>query len=199
MSIRKLRVRLLRLVFVPYVIAPFISRPPWPRGSAMDTVFEWAGYGLMLAGLFLRMWAIFFIGQLKSRELVTEGPYSLTRNPLYIGTFAIAIGAAFAFDNLIMLMIALLVIVPLHVVVAIEEEKRLESLFGIPYDVYRRRVPRFSFSFRSYERPETLCVSTSAIRRAAIDTFVVLLIPPLADLVELLYAHHLLPMLLEFP
>ena len=110
-----------------------------------------------------------------------------------MGTFAIVIGAALAFENLVMMLIAVTGIIPLHVWVVLAEERHLEDLFGEPFRCYRREVPRFLFSFRNYHRPDTLTVSASAVRRTFIDTVFVVLIPPLAELIEALHAHGLLP------
>jgi protein-S-isoprenylcysteine O-methyltransferase Ste14 len=61
------------------------SGHPTPRSVA-------AGLPLVLAGVALRVWAAGHL--LKTRELTVSGPYAYTRNPLYVGTFAI--GAGFA-------------------------------------------------------------------------------------------------------
>src|SRR5436853_7760781 len=52
------------------------------------------GSGIAVVGLGLRAWAC---GHLRKKaELDTSGPYSYTRNPLYLGSFLITIGFAIA-------------------------------------------------------------------------------------------------------
>ena len=100
------------------------------------------GVGLVLAvlGQSLRVWAA---GTLhKETELTDGGPYALTRNPLYLGSFVIALG------HLLMsgLVGAAVVILPAFWVVygatIRYEEERLLERFGSAYVEYRERVPR---------------------------------------------------------
>jgi len=53
-------------------------------------------YGGILAalGALLRLWASGHID--KGRALATEGPYAFTRNPLYLGSFLMALGVLLA-------------------------------------------------------------------------------------------------------
>jgi protein-S-isoprenylcysteine O-methyltransferase Ste14 len=45
-------------------------------------------------GATLRLWSTLYIGGRKRVVLVSDGPYSLCRNPLYVGTFLIALSNA---------------------------------------------------------------------------------------------------------
>jgi protein-S-isoprenylcysteine O-methyltransferase Ste14 len=49
-----------------------------------------AGVGYIIAGLLIRLWSNGYA--IKNDKLTTSGPYSFVRNPLYVGTFLIAIG-----------------------------------------------------------------------------------------------------------
>lgn len=53
-----------------------------------------AGAIVALIGVAIRAWAAGHIA--KNKELATSGPYSYTRNPLYLGSFLISIGFAIA-------------------------------------------------------------------------------------------------------
>lgn len=48
------------------------------------------GIGFITAGLALRLWANGYA--IKNDKLTTSGPYAFVRNPLYLGTFLIAVG-----------------------------------------------------------------------------------------------------------
>jgi protein-S-isoprenylcysteine O-methyltransferase Ste14 len=78
----------------------------------------------------------------KGGELLTEGPYGLSRNPRYLeimlGVFAYA-----AFSNYLGGYLVAAASVPaLHVIVLLEE-RELADRFGAEYDLYRSRVPRY--------------------------------------------------------
>lgn len=190
---------MLRLSAIPFVLLAVFVRPTWPVGSRIAFVVEFTGYLLLLAGLGIRMWSIFHIGGRKSRELVTEGPYSLCRNPLYVGTLLMVIGAGMCFENVPMLAAVLVVFVPVHLIAVRLEEKHLEALFPTDYPSYKRTVPRFLPRFRSYKRKDQLVVRLKTIRRIMVDTVAVLLLPEVEDLLEVLHEAGVIPVLWHFP
>ena len=49
-----------------------------------------AGIGYIIAGVLIRLWSNGYA--IKNDKLTTSGPYAFVRNPLYLGTFLIAIG-----------------------------------------------------------------------------------------------------------
>ena len=55
------------------------------------------GFFFMMIGMFFRAWSSGYIN--KDKELATEGPYSLTRNPLYFGNLMLGAGIAIAGNN----------------------------------------------------------------------------------------------------
>jgi protein-S-isoprenylcysteine O-methyltransferase Ste14 len=199
MQIRKLRVLLLRIAFIPILFVALFVRPRWSLESNTAFIMELAGYTFLLAGLIVRIWCIFYIGGRKSQELITEGPYSICRNPLYLGTFLLTTGAGLCFENIPMLLLILIVILPAHFLAAHMEESHLEKIFGEEYRSYRERVPRFWPRFSNYRSPDILQVPVRAIRRIGIDTIGVLLLPEIEDLLELLHEHGVLPVLWHFP
>lgn len=96
------------------------------------------GLPLSLAGLALRAWAAGHLA--KNQRLAVSGPYSMTRNPLYLGTLITALGFAAAGDNaglgLLFAVLFLLVYLP-----AIElEEQHLKAILP-GYTAFASRVP----------------------------------------------------------
>lgn len=49
-----------------------------------------SGAAIMLAGLLLRAWSAGYLA--KNQRLATGGPYSYTRNPLYLGSAVMGLG-----------------------------------------------------------------------------------------------------------
>lgn len=168
-------------------------------GSNTEFAFETAGYLCLLIGLSIRMWSILYIGGRKSRELITEGPYSLCRNPLYVGTFFLTIGAGLCFENIPMLVATLIIFLPVHMVVIRMEERHLEDLFPTDYPVYKQAVARFFPTIRNYKNTGELVIQIRTIRRIMIDSLGVLMIPVLEDLLELMHTNGVIPVLWHFP
>jgi len=199
MSLRKMRILLLRLSSVPIIFIVVFVRPRWEVGSAVAVAIESVGYLFLLAGLGVRMWSILYVGGRKSHELVTDGPYSICRNPLYVGTFLLVIGVGLCFENLLVLPALAVIVVPVHVIAARLEERHLVSLFPKEYSLYRQSTPRFWPRLRGYRSRESLVVSLHAVRRVVVDTAAVLLIPMVEDLLEVLHDHAVVPVLWHFP
>jgi protein-S-isoprenylcysteine O-methyltransferase Ste14 len=79
----------------------------------------------------------------KEAKLAVGGPYSHTRNPLYLGTFIMVLGATFSVGAYLLTFIAGFVFyLNYHYVIAHEEQK-LPSYFGPSYLRYCELVPRF--------------------------------------------------------
>lgn len=199
MTIRKTRVRLLRMVLLLFALSAVFTGHPWMGKRGIDCAVKSAGYVLLAAGLGFRMWSVLYIGSRKSKELITQGPYSLCRNPLYLGTFAIYLGASLCIENLFLCILFVVVVIPIHVLVVLYEEKRLSEFFPEEYEQYRKKVPRFVPSLKHYSTSETVTIFTKAVRRTALDVFIIALIPPLGHLVEILQMKGVLPVLWVFP
>ena len=195
MAPRKLRVNMLRLAFFPIVFAAVFVRPRWGMDSIAAFAMELGGYFFLLSGLMLRIWCTFYIGGQKSKALITTGPYSICRNPLYIGTFLLAIGAGLCFENLLMLALVVGIAVPAHLIVTRMEETHLEGVFADEYRMYKQKVPRYWPRFSNYSSPDVLEVRLRVIRRIAFDTLGVLLLPEIEDLIEVLHVHGIIPVL----
>jgi protein-S-isoprenylcysteine O-methyltransferase Ste14 len=108
-----------------------------------------AGTVLVALGFALALWGKVRLGRWFSgtfgikvgHELVTDGPYAVTRHPIYTGMLAMLAGAALAWNSLATLGLAVLM-VPLAYLHTRYEEPLLEAYFGEAYREYRRRVPR---------------------------------------------------------
>jgi protein-S-isoprenylcysteine O-methyltransferase Ste14 len=76
----------------------------------------------------------------QSTGLVTTGPYSLIRHPIYAGFVLLAIGQALAFANVLALAIVALGVLPTFFWRARTEEQLLRQAFDDRYDRYRTQT-----------------------------------------------------------
>ena len=133
----------------PKPYADAVAKLRVPGGFLLVAAFLWlsqpswislaAGLPVSVAGLALRAWAA---GHLeKNLDLAQSGPYRYLRNPLYVGTLAVAAGlvAASRRWELGLLFAAVFLLIYLPVVEL--EEQHLRSLFPA-YADYARRVPK---------------------------------------------------------
>lgn len=151
---RERRLDMLRLQGFWPMYAAFIAlclRPPLAEEHTAHVVLRFAGLGLALLGLAVRIWSMGYL--LKKEELATAGPYGRTRNPLYVGTWLIGCGlallAAWPFNVILLVVYNGMFYLVYRAQIAIEEEM-LSSIFREPYAEYMRNVPRFFPRLRAW-------------------------------------------------
>jgi protein-S-isoprenylcysteine O-methyltransferase Ste14 len=110
---------------------------------------RWLGVLLFAAGGVVRLWPVFVLGRRFSglvaiqpgHKLVTDGIYSVIRNPSYLGLLISTLGWALAFRSAIGVLLTILMIPPLIARIR-AEEALLRSHFGEEYDAYCRNTWR---------------------------------------------------------
>jgi len=127
---------------IPLIIVLLVVAEP-------TVLFASFGMFFILFGEFLRIYSVSFIGP-KSRtrtrtlgqKLVENGPYELSRNPLYIANFFICFGFACYSGKIWFLLLASFAFyVQYHYIIRFEEEL-LSREFPDTYFSYCERVPR---------------------------------------------------------
>jgi protein-S-isoprenylcysteine O-methyltransferase Ste14 len=78
---------------------------------------------------------------LEGHRLVTEGPYSIVRNPIYTGMFGMLLATGLAISHWIGLLIAIAVFAIGTAIRVHSEEKLLREMFGEEFEAYTRKVP----------------------------------------------------------
>jgi protein-S-isoprenylcysteine O-methyltransferase Ste14 len=87
-----------------------------------------------------KQWAI-AARLVEGHNLVTDGPYSFVRNPIYTGMFGMLIASGLAFERWITLPIAIVFFAVGLVIRVRTEEKLLRGAFGQEFEDYAKRVP----------------------------------------------------------
>lgn len=78
-----------------------------------------------------------------AKDLVTEGLYSHSRNPMYVGNVLILCGVALACNTWTCVLLAVPFCVFIYVAIIAAEENFLRAKFGDAFDAYCRDVPRW--------------------------------------------------------
>lgn len=77
------------------------------------------------------------------KELVANGLYKFTRNPIYVGVLFVLFGEILLFESFILLFYSCLIFLIFHIFVITFEEPYLKSNFGNSYENYCNSVPRW--------------------------------------------------------
>jgi protein-S-isoprenylcysteine O-methyltransferase Ste14 len=79
----------------------------------------------------------------KSSYLITEGVFSKTRNPMYIGMFLLLLGLGVCFLNIFSVLTAFVFLLLMQLVFIPREEKLMAEAFGKQYREYKSQVRRW--------------------------------------------------------
>ena len=77
----------------------------------------------------------------EGHKLVTRGPYSIVRNPIYTGMFGMLLATGLAVSHWIGLAIAIVIFAIGTLIRVRSEEKLLREMFGPAFDEYAHDVP----------------------------------------------------------
>ncbi len=126
-----------------WIPLPWLYRPVWPVGFWPF----WLGAALTVAGLLFAVWAREHLGRnwssavtiKQDHELITTGPYSVVRHPIYTGILSGFLGLAIAISEVRGLVVFVLIFVGFWAKLSLEE-KWMRSQFGETYAAYVRRT-----------------------------------------------------------
>lgn len=130
----------------------YLFNTPWISWSRLllPLWLRWLGTGIAVCAVVLVAWTHHTLGRQYSAEfaiqkdhvLITTGPYSRTRHPMYTGFNLFSLSMAIMSSNLLLLIFAFLIVIPFPWL-AREEERMLIETFGDEYREYMRVTGRF--------------------------------------------------------
>lgn len=171
----------------------------YPAGKTVHEMIEWAGIVAMAVCILGRTWATLYIGGRKIEQFVTDGPYSVTRNPLYLFSVIGAAGAGAQLGSVVSaLTFGLLAWIVFHFVV-LQEERLLSNRYGSEFEAYRLKVPRFLPNPWLWDDTPTIVVMPPRLVRTFADAACLLVSIPIAETFEKLQKIGILPVILHLP
>ena len=139
------------LVYVAFFLLAWVlsSIWPWPLPENPWTLFfGWmaidASVLLMLWTAWLMLWRKTTLNPYgKPQQLLTEGPFRVTRNPIYVADTLFYMGAALLFADVWVWLFLPVVLVAVSFGVIRHEERLLMQHFGDDYRTYMNKVRRW--------------------------------------------------------
>ena len=178
--VQRLRKVAMGLGIVAVVGVAVMTRSHWGSGLIHEGI-EALGLGLIAVCIVGRAWCSLYIGGRKKAEIVDRGPYSISRNPLYVFSFLGAFGVGAQTGSLALAALFLMVTVLVFWFTVQREEAWLSEEFGAPYDAYVARTPRFGPDFVKWRDEEMLEIRPRFFLATLLDGLVFLLAFPLFE------------------
>jgi protein-S-isoprenylcysteine O-methyltransferase Ste14 len=114
-----------------------------------------AGFILVVFGCFGRIWASLYIEGNKTKNLITDGPFSMVRNPLYFFSLIMLIGFCLALKSIYLPLGLLLIFIFFHIPTIANEEKKLLKIHGKKFEKYIKTTPRLIPNIFRYKKTKS--------------------------------------------
>ena len=198
-TLLKARIRHTRIFCFLLIPVLAVTAPSWPEHSLPHEIMEFWGHLFVSGGVLIRVLSSVYIGGRKNESLITNGPFSVVRNPLYVGTFLALVGVALMTGSMTAIAILVTAFCLYYHVTVKREEVYLQQKFGARYRSYSERVPRWVPEPLLWEEPRETTTRPPFVRRAALDASVFLLVVPLVESLCELREHGVIPVILNLP
>ena len=144
------------------------------------------GFIMVVFGSFGRIWASLYIEGNKTKNLITAGPFSMVRNPLYFFSLIMLLGFSLALKAIYLPLALFLIFVLFHLPTIANEEKKLQDIHGEKFTSYVKSTPRLIPNIFKYKKPETgekVLVKISRINGVLIEVIGYLFLYTLIDII----------------
>ncbi len=165
-STPRLRITLAWYAIVLLLVA--VTERPWTQ--------HWSGELARVLGLLLmagaalgRVWTSAFIAGYKDERLVSAGPYSLCRHPLYALSLVGGVGVGLASRSAVILLITVALLALLHLRAIHVEEQALRRQHGEAFRSYCVQVPRLLPRVLKAHTPHEATINLSLYWKAFLD------------------------------
>jgi len=194
--IEKLRIQVSRIFVIILMVIIAVSSSAWEvEAPLFSTVLFLIAIVLVGIASLGRLWCSLYIAGYKTDSLVTEGPYSMCRNPLYFFSFLGAIGVGFASETLLIPAIMLCAFALYYPFVIKSEEAELQKLHGDKFNTYFEHVPSFFPSISKLKEPEEYIVRPVIFKRHLFDALWFIWLVGILEINEELHTLDILPTL----
>ncbi len=191
------RVLLAAMIAVSFAFL-LVGQSVIPPDTVYHETLEMLGVLMIILGIIGRLWSTLYIGGRKSVVVVTGGPYSITRNPLYVFSTLAAAGVGAQTGSILATMICGALCAGAFLIVIRREERFLRSALGPDYLAYCARVPRFWPRLDLYHEGETGHFEPKRLKQTLVDGLFFLAVVPIFELIDSAQVAGTLPVLFRF-
>jgi protein-S-isoprenylcysteine O-methyltransferase Ste14 len=198
-NIARQRITVSRIFGGLILLLVLFTTPSFRRDSLADTILGMSGLFLLTICSVGRLWALLYISGYKKLELITEGPYSMVRHPLYVFSLIGAIGIGLASKNILVLAALIIFYLLYYPLTIIVEEKKLTDKFDQGYLDYIKRTPRFLPKLSLYKGNVQYQINADVYVKKMIFGMWFIWIFIILNIIEILQQNGHIPVLLKVP
>lgn len=180
------------LVAILAVIGLSTATAPALTGPTVHAAILGAGLIALVVAIVGRAWCSLYIGGRKKSEIVDLGPYSVSRNPLYVFSFLGAFGMGAQTGSLVLAGLFTAIAMAVFLATVRREEAWLLGTFGEDYRRYHASTPRFWPRWSGWRDAPALTVAPEYFLTTLRDGSAMLLAVPLFWGISALHEQQLL-------
>lgn len=192
--VEKLRIRISQIFAGLLVVLICVSSSLWEDKAPFVTTVLFL-FGAVLVGIASlgRLWCSFYIAGYKTDHLVTQGPYSMCRNPLYFFSLLGSLGVGLASETLLIPLVILIAFVGYYPLVIKSEEAELIRLHKSEFEIYLKEVPRFFPKISLLREPEEYVAKPIVFKRHMFNALWFIWLIGILEIIEELHELKVLP------
>jgi len=192
------RILVSKIFGIALLITLFCSEAIWAHkfyAEYIDLAVQVVGLILITVCVMGRLWSAMYLCGNKTHTLVTQGPYSVVRNPLYFFSFLGVIGIGVTTGSIINLILIVSMFVIYYLPTIIDEEKTLQNVHNEDLDKYMQKVPRLIPNWSLIDEPELYQVRPLDFRKTFFDVMWFVWIYLIIEVLQELHSFGFLPVL----
>ena len=196
--IKKYRIQITRIFAIVMGFLVIFSGSQWEEmyQAVSAVIFMMACLLVGIASLG-RLWCTLYISGYKTSHLVTVGPYSICRNPLYFFSCIGAAGVGCGTETLIIPLIILIAFGLYYPSVIKSEEKELQKIHGEEFISYLNSTPAFFPNLSMLREPNQYVVEPKIFRKHIFDALWFIWLLGILELIEELHELNVIPILIR--
>jgi protein-S-isoprenylcysteine O-methyltransferase Ste14 len=183
-NLNKSRIALSRVMIVVLLLIVFFTDSLIPLESGAHEFFDIIGTILVSVCALGRLYTTAYLGGFKNDTLITYGPFSAVRNPLYFFSLVGFIGVALMTNHIFVMLAIPVGFILLYTFLIRREERFLLGKFGEEYRAYMASTPRLIPSFRNYHFPAVIQMNPKFLDKGFKDAIWWFAAFPLVELAE---------------
>jgi len=196
-AINKNRMLMSRVLMILILLVSFITAPAVAVNSAPYYLMKALGFILLIFCAIGRIYSTVFIGGVKNKNLMREGPYSACRNPLYLYSLMGAAGMGLVSTHISYFLILFFGFLFIYRGLIKREEEFLSEKFGDSFAQYKKEVPRLLPKCSALKYPEEMLFQPRYLNNAIKDAIWWFVPLPFYELIEYLHSSGIIDPLMR--